>query len=283
MLLADAHLHSNPVRGLGAVEIARRFRRVGGWFIALVGLSPWHYGFGVPRSIDGYLKAYETHISECRRARAEGVRVSCLIGFHPADVDRLVSSGLSLDEILILIDEVTNVLRSYCSRGVIDGIGEVGRQHYKTMPIRLALAEYAMLKALEVARDYDCIVHLHLENEGRATVATTAKLLGLKKGDRVLFHHASVSVASAASLEGYWSSVPGRLEALRKLFSQGNVEYVVVESDFIDDPRRPCVAQCPWELARVFKKLIEENVIGEEDVAKINIENIVKFYGVIPP
>lgn len=52
--IADGHTHSNPVKGLGMEKIAPKFREEGGWFVAIVGLSPWHYG--LEATFEGYEK-----------------------------------------------------------------------------------------------------------------------------------------------------------------------------------------------------------------------------------
>lgn len=66
MKYADAHCHSNPIEGLGAREIAKRFKKHGGWFIALVSLPPYHYGYTEP-SIESYRKMIELLLSEAKK------------------------------------------------------------------------------------------------------------------------------------------------------------------------------------------------------------------------
>ncbi len=283
LFFADGHAHSNPVEGLGAARIAARFREAGGWFMALVVLPPWHYGVE-PRSVEDYAKVFERHIAECEAARRQGLRVSCFAGFHPAEVDKLVSSGMKPEEVLRLGLEVVKLAARLCREGRLQGIGEVGRQHYKTTPERLAIASTIMTEALLAARDYGCLVHLHLENAGNATVDTVdylARVLNLPRG-LVLFHHSTVRVAWRAVEKGFAATVPGKKEQLRAAFERIGPVFIP-ESDYIDDPRRPCVSSCPWEIAERQRQLIEEGSVSEEDVAKVNIDNVVKFYGVEPP
>jgi len=44
LIFADAHAHTNPLKGLGAKTVSERFRESGGWFIALVSLPPTSLG-----------------------------------------------------------------------------------------------------------------------------------------------------------------------------------------------------------------------------------------------
>ncbi len=282
MLFADGHAHANSVEGLGAAKVAEKFANSDGWFMALVSLPPWHYGV-TPRGVDDYRKVFEHHVEECRQA-SRHVRLSCLAGFHPAEVDRLVSLGMRPEEVLRLGIAVVDLVGRLCREGLLDGIGEVGRQHYKTTPERLAVASTVMLHALRVARDNDCIVHLHLESAGEATVETVhypASLIGVMP-ERVFFHHASVRVAGAAAARGYAATVPGRKEQLRRAFERIGPVFIP-ESDYIDDPRRPCVSSCPWEIVERQKELLREGAVDEEALHRVNLDNVVRFYRVEPP
>ncbi len=283
LLYADAHAHSNPVKGLGARRIARKFREVGGWFMALVSLPPWHYGFGA--GLEDHLKAVDLLVRECREAREEGLRVRCLAGFHPAEVDSLVSAGMRPAEVIRLAEEVIGYIVDACRKGLLDGIGEVGRQHYKTMPERLAVAEYVMVLAFEAARDNDLLLHLHLENAGEATVATVVKLADLVgvRRDLLVFHHASKRVAVEAGRRGCWATLPGKEKVLEAVLPGVDTGRLMVESDFIDDPRRPCVSSCPWQVVEAEKALLERGVVDEETLYRLNVDNIVKAYHVQIP
>ena len=283
LVFADGHVHANSVEGMGAEKVATRFREAGGWFMALVSLPPWHYGV-TPRSLNDYIKVIGHHLKECRAARDAGLRVSCFAGFHPAEVDKLVSAGLKPHEVLQLGLQVVDYVAGLCRDGVIDGIGEVGRQHYKTMPERLAVAYTVMLRAIEHSRDHGCLVHLHLENAGEATVDTIEELVRALRAERsrILFHHSSVKVAGRASSLGYSATVPGKKEQLRAAFERIGAVFIP-ESDYIDDPRRPCVSSCPWEIVERQRQLLAEGVVTEESLYRVNVDNVVRFYGVEPP
>jgi len=279
---ADAHVHSNPVNGLGAAEIAKRFKRKGGWFIALVGLSPWHYNIE-EKNYDGYVKAIQLHIRECRTAAAQGLQIACFAGFHPADVDKLVSAGKHPEEVFYLGLRIVEYVGKLCRDGVIDGIGEVGRQHYRTSPDRFAIAASIMLRALEIARDNDCLVHLHLENAGPVTVLTLDEVverIGIDRG-KVFLHHAKPNIGLEAVKRGYQVTIPGHKETLRYAFNVKELaENMLIESDYIDDPRRPCVSSCPWDVVDRELELVKEGVVDVDTLYKINIDNVVKAYGV---
>jgi len=288
VLFADAHAHANPVAGLGAREISRRFKKKGGWFIALVSLPPWHYGLSRQGRFESYRKAVEMHLKECRAAKEEGMEVACFAGFHPADIDKLESAGVSLTDILELGERVVDYVADLCRKGVVDGIGEVGRQHYTTAPIKTSIAEIVMLRAMQYSRDYGCKIHLHLENYGVATVLTIDRLvrvIGRLEKRKLFFHHSSLKVVREAARQGYNATIPGKLEVLNRIVKElppSRWSYLV-ESDYIDDPRRPCVSQCPWDIVENQLTLLKKGVLSEEDLYRINVDYIVEAYNVSPP
>jgi len=283
MLFADGHMHSNPVNGLGVERIYRKLEDLGVWFVALVSLPPHHYGF--ESTLDGYFKALEVFIGECRKAKATKIRTLCFAGLHPAEIDRMACRDKhKLQEVLTLVEKVYKAVESAIRRGDIDGIGEVGRPHYKTSPEGFVASEIAMRWALIKARDLGVPVHLHLEQAGAATATDIDEVLSLLHVDknRVVLHHLDIATAREAQSRGLVFTVPGKYEALKAAFKTLR-PYYMVESDFIDDPKRPGVSSYPWDAVNNQKKLLTEGVVDEEYLSKINIDTVVKVYAVEPP
>ncbi|MEB2836162.1 MAG: TatD family hydrolase [Desulfurococcales archaeon] len=285
--IADGHGHTNPVRGVGAARIARRFKEAGGWFQALVALSPWHYALEF-RGYDSYVELIDIHIRECKAAEDEGLKVACIAGFHPADVDHLIDRyHMKPVEVLKLGLRVVDYVAKLCSEGVLDGIGEVGRQHYKTMPERVVIANLILERALEHARDNGCVVHMHLENAGTDTVDLTSMAVdrvgvGGEMRSRIFFHHVKPVMAARAYELGYSSTIPGLARILEYAFTRLDPVYIV-ESDYIDDPARPGAVVYPWEMASTQQRLASKGLASEEYLYRINVDNVVKVYGIEPP
>lgn len=282
-MYSDAHCHSNPVFGLGAKSIARKFKSVGGWFIALVGLPPHHYGIN-DLGIDAYLRAYQIVIEEARRIKEEGIRTVVLLGFHPAEIDRYFKAGWGLEKIIVLGRKLIDEIAKLYKEGLINGIGEVGRQHYSTAPSRLVASEVIMWYALEVAKDYNMVVHLHLEQGGFTTIESIRLIteqIGISK-DKVFLHHLSLNEAVWSEKHGFWYTVPAKKNIYHKIFVQ-QPSLVLTESDFIDDPRRPGVSSYPWDIVKWLNELLEKEIISEDYIFRIEVDNIVKAYEVEPP
>jgi len=283
IVFADAHCHSNPVEGFGAEEICKKFKDLGGWFIALIGLPPTHYGLNL--SLTDFLKAHRIAVEECKRARKLGMRVSCLIGFHPAEVDKLVNrKGMKLEKVIELAEVLLNNVISLFKEGLVDGIAEVGRPHYRTEPQFIVASELIMNKALQYAKDWGLLVHLHLEQGGLVTVLDIKNRIEYIdiSVNKVLLHHVRPGTAEFAIKFNLNISIPA-LEPLVRIATTKYPPKYVFESDFIDDPKRPGVVIEPWNLALNQLKVFKKGIVNEDYLWKINVDNIVNLYEVEPP
>lgn len=282
--VADAHSHINDVRGLSARELASKFLSSGGWFIALVSVSPADYNMNISQDpLEVYLNALRHHVSLCKEVRSSGLTVSCLAGFHPDDVEFLASRGLGALGALKVAMKVLEAEADLCRKGGLDGIGEVGRQHYKSLPERLVASQLVLERAAEVAQDLGCVLHMHLEDVGPDTVELTHMALssrGIRAGPRIVFHHAKPNMVAPATSLGYSATVPGRTEALIDALRLAGPNFMA-ESDFPgwEGPR----ILAPWNLGINIREAVAKAGLGEEALYEINIDNVVRAFGVEPP
>ncbi len=283
VMIADGHSHVSPL-GLGGEELARRFKNAGGWFIALVSLPPNHYGLG--EGLEDVRRSFQIHLRECENARKSDLKIACIAGIHPSFIDSLVKKAgpAKTGEVLNLLEKALQELRRLRVEGLIDGFGEFGRPHYKSLPESVVVNELVLVKTLEIIKDVGGVLHLHLEQGGAATVASIDKLVrfvGLKEKSHIFFHHSTVGIARLAQELGYMSTLTGRYEVISDAFNKRVVSFIP-ESDFIDDPRRPGVVMYPWRIRDESLKFLNEG--GDPDfLHKVMIDNVVKAYGVSPP
>ncbi len=283
LLYADGHLHTNPIKGLGAEKVLNRFKERGGWFAVLVSLGPHHYGF--EENYDGFIKSIEILINECKIARDLGIQSICMAGIHPADIDRLISRDIHKGkEVFEFIIKVVDYIAKLVREGIINGFGEFGRPHYKSSPESFALNMMITRYVLNIAKDLDAYIHLHLETAGFITVRDIHEIIMMIGIDRarVFLHHLDISTAIEAQNMGMTFTLPGKYVLLREAVKRIQPVYIV-ESDFIDDPRRPGVSSYPWEIIDNQERLINEGIVDEEYIARINIDNVVKLYGASYP
>ncbi|MEM1851275.1 MAG: TatD family hydrolase, partial [Acidilobaceae archaeon] len=267
-----------------AKAIAEAFKKSGGWFLALVSLSPSAYGIE-ERGLDSFIKTVDAHVKECKKAKEEGITIACIAGFHPAEVDKLVDRHrLSSAKAVEIGVRVVEYVASLIERGLLDGIGEVGRQHYKTSSDRVLASHIIMEYAIERARDLGAVVHLHLEQAKEDTVEITDKLIERLKPlkHKIVFHHADLRIAIEAWRRGYSSTIVGLRQPLEYALSKLEPIYMI-ESDFLDDPERPGAVTQPWEMARLVQQLAALDDEWKEKLYKINVDLVAKVYDVNAP
>ena len=282
MIFADAHAHTNPLKGLGAKTVSERFRESGGWFIALVSLPPT--SLGLNSSPEGFERSIELVISECRAAREAGLRVACLGGYHPAMIDKMIDRlGMKPEDAYRYSIKIIDLACTYIEKGLLHGIAEVGRPHYQVKPHYVVLAEMVLDHALTKAKDLGAIVHLHLEEGGWITakdIEDRIRRIGISK-DRVAMHHAKPGLLEHAISMGIPATVPAIYQVIQ--IASKYQGFYMFESDYIDDPARPGKVLYPWEISENTLKATKEGFLNEEAVYKIHVENITRFYRVEPP
>jgi TatD-related deoxyribonuclease len=140
-----------------------------------------------------------------------------------------------------------------------------------------------MDRAIQISKDYGAVVHLHLEQGGRVTaldVKKRVKNIGANK-DKVIMHHARGKTLKAAIENEIPATAPGVRGSLEKAFELPPL--YMVESDHIDDPKRPGIVIYPWKMAKNQLELLKEGKVDEEYLYKLNVDNVVKSFGVEPP
>jgi len=275
--VSDNHLHVNPIKGLGPREVARRFRREGGGLCVLVSLLTWSLGLP-PCELSSFEKLYRLTVEARRLMMEEGVVTICMLGIHPAEIQKMIEREWSIDRIIEFVDNCMKIVKEHIDREEAHGIGEVGRPHWPVSERDWEIHERVLERCLEHARDLDVPVHLHLERRSMETVESIWKLVN-KVGNRryrIVLHHAEGSVIERAWNLGLMPSVP---VGKRQDFEQAlkSPPLYVVESDFLDDPSRPGAVIPPWSLAKKIRKL------DERLIRKICIENMRLTYGDLVP
>ncbi len=282
MLVGDAHSHVNPVKGLGPSRLARRFKESGGWFIAVASLLSWSYR-GLARRVEDYVEVFKLNVEAVEVMRREGLVCAAIIGVHPAEVVRLMETGLKRDEVEGLVVGAYEAAARMVKEGQAQGLGEVGRPHFPAPREAVELCNVILDHVLELAHDLDCPVHIHVERGGLATVEDVARRARAKKARRVLLHHAEPHVWRRAAELGLASSIPARFKDLVEALRQPRPLSFLVESDYLDDPKRPGAVVAPWSIASSFRKLIYQGALSVPDADRILVDNVAVFYGVEPP
>ena len=278
--LCDNHAHTNPVIGMGPRELAKRFRREGGKFIVIVALLTWSLGL-TPGDLDSVRRMYDITVESARIINEEGVKSVAVVGLHPAEGYELLRRGWSREEVLNFMRKGIDLAAEYVKNGKAVGIGEIGRPHWDVPKDVVDLFNELLEYAFGVAKDVNAVVHLHLERNG---INTASSIINMVKrvGNRpysIVMHHAEPIVIDIANDNGLMPSIPmGRKGEFEEAIKHG--PRFVVESDFIDDPRRPGAVIPPWTLVKKLRTYLTNGFIGEDFLHTLCVENISRVYGV---
>ncbi len=276
----DNHAHANEITGLGAEEVAKRFKRAGGTGIIFVALLTWSIG-GSPGDMAWVEKLYEHTVRNSEIAKRLGLISGAVVGVHPAECAALKDAGWDEGRIKEFMRRTVDLAARYVAEGRAIGFGEYGRPHWDADRRLVELCNEVLEYVLARARDVGAVVHLHLERKGEETVRSVAEIAvrANARPGSIVMHHIEPRAVPAARELGLVPSIPiGRRgefeEALR-------LEPVyLVESDYIDDNRRPGAVIPPWSLASKIKRAVERGLASEEYFERI-FENARAVYAAL--
>jgi TatD-related deoxyribonuclease len=254
----DNHIHLRPeFRG---VEAARDFERAGGTAILLTH-SPYE---DIPiRRAEDYDRAYGKTLAMADAVRrATTLQVFVAVGPYPVEF-------LGLREVIGL-EAAIEAMQSGIDRAaglIADGraiaFGEIGRPHFPVPAEILAgcnrLLEYAMGRA----KDLGCAVVLHTEDPTPATFAEFAAMaskVGLGP-DRVVKHHSTPLTAPDLN-HGLVPSILAREDLVTEALRQP--PRFLLETDYIDDPRRPGAVLGPATVPKKTRSWIAKGLLSRE-------------------
>ena len=231
--VVDHHCHLSP-HGEG-VAAARRFHAAGGTHLFL---ATQNYLPSVPRTLEEYRHQFETTEGLARQVREEaGVVAYPVVAPYPVDLVHVapeIGIPAALEVHLRAIDLAGAWVRE--QRAV--ALGEVGRPHFP-IPGEVGQAvEVAFRHALTTAREVDCPVVVHsadLDPAGFRELAERARDVGLPP-ERVVKHYARRRFAPDER-SSVTPSYLARRELVRGVVHDPGPWFL--ETDFLDDPRRP--------------------------------------------
>lgn len=236
--ILDQHLHLD--RSNKFLDAISEFTRSGGTGIMLVHKPG--FSAALPTDLDGYRAAYADTLSMADEVRDEfGIDVGVVLGPHPvAWAHQIEPLGLERSTELHL--EAVGLALEHIEAGEAVCLGEVGRPHYPVDEQTWAAANDLLLEVMSLAAGAGTPIQLHVEDNGEATCRELAGMCdkaGLPR-DRAIRHYAPADVSAdfthglAATVSVGKRSTQGLAETARSAASPWGME-----TDFLDDPRRP--------------------------------------------
>ncbi len=271
MIITDDHMHIYNHLRLKALE---EFKKAGGTHVLLVSLLSKHYDVR-PETGKEFKRVFDCHINTVEKAN-KIVRAYAVLAVHPAEIT-ILGGRLGFRRAAEVMMEAIDLAGEYVEEGKAIAI-KSGRPHYKVDGKIWQLSNEVMQHAFEIAKDVGCAVQLHTESytrDGIEEIARMADKAGLKR-ERVVKHFSPPRVKDFEEV-GIFPSVIAMGDNVLKAAKQG--ARFTVETDYIDDAKRPGAVLGPKTVPRKVKELLKHG-FNEDFIHKICVENIERIYGV---
>jgi TatD-related deoxyribonuclease len=274
--VVDHHCHLST-GGEGA-RAAARFRDAGGTHLFL---ATQNYEATVPTDLETYRRQFETTERLAREVRdVAGVVAYVVVAPYP--VDLLAAAGqLGTEGALALHLRALDLAGTWVRERRAVALGEVGWPHFELGPELTVAARRAFAHALEVAHDVDCPAVVHspdLDAAGWQELAAAARRAGLPPR-RVVKHYARALRPTGAAPEVVPSYL-ARRELVDTAFAEPGPWFL--ETDFLDDPRRPGAV---LDLATVPRRAVALSRRSPAAADRLEIpfvRSVHEVYGVTP-
>ncbi len=258
------------------MESVKRFERAGGTHLVLSHL-PYHD----LREWDenGYGPIYERTVGLAERSMQNtDVEVYVTLGPYPVDLVNL-EKKVGLEKAKTILIAGMDLAAEYVQEGKALALGEIGRPHFEVPDDIFEASNEIMKYGMKLAADLGCSVVLHTESTDPETCEEFGKMaddIGLDRGKVV--KHYSPPLITFEENKGLFPSVLASEKNLRAAAEKGN--RFIMETDFLDDPKRPGAVLGIKNVPKKTKKLLDEGVFTEDDVWKIHKENPEEIYDI---
>jgi len=236
--ILDQHIHLD--RSNRFLDAVTEFVGAGGTGIMLVHKPG--FSSDLPTDLDGYRAAYSDTLGMAEEVRAAfGIGVGTVLGPHPVAWEHQTES-LGLERATELHLEAVGLALDHIDAGDAVCLGEVGRPHYPVSDETWSAANEMLREVMALAAGAGISIQLHVEDNGETTCREIAALCdeaGLAR-DRAIRHYAPADVGTdfTHGLAATVSVGRGSVEALVETAVNANAPWGM-ETDFLDDPRRP--------------------------------------------
>jgi TatD-related deoxyribonuclease len=269
----DAHMHLDP-DGRN-VEAASEFLKAGGTGLMLVS-KPYD---SIPvHSVGDFIRNFEETVRLAGAVRDKtGLQVMVAVGPHPAELPRLAREQ-GLEKAKATMTGAIEAAGKMVAEGKAQALGEIGRPHFPVDATWWEASNELLAAGLGIAGELGCAAILHTETatpEVFAELASMAKKAG-QPPERTVKHFSPPVVREEDNF-GLFPSVLAGKGAFESALSQGT--RFMVETDYIDDKKRPGAVLGPATIPRRTLDLFSRCILTEEQAFKIHKDNPEKVFG----
>jgi len=273
VILFDNHLHLR--RDGRYLEAAREFQHAGGTHLVLI-------QYPMPGTVlkeQRYQTCYQETLSMAAELQTTlGLTVFIVVGPYPVDYLTL-REHLGREHTLSIMRKGMDEAAALCEEHKAIAIGEIGRPHFPVDDQAWTDANDILLYGMQKAKDAHVPVVLHTES----TTPTSCKEfveMGKKAGlpaDKIVKHF-SPPLITPEENHGLMPSVLSSKKNILTALQKGT--RFLMETDYIDDLKRPGAVLGPKTVPSLTKKLLETGVMTEAQASIIHKQNPEKTYDI---
>jgi len=281
--ILDNHFHLN--RKGRYLDAAKDFKNQGGTHLVLVHCPDFS---SPPTHIDEHRSTYADTIAMADEVRGHhGLNVRVVLGPHPAafahqfikwiEEDKEGGAERACENYRDSIDSALEFLHE----GKAHAIGEVGRPHWPVSDEIWNLSNMLLEETMAMAAKENIALQLHVEGELDSTYRDLSKMAGkVNLSKHKLVRHYSPPQIDEAMTRGLTSSVlvgKGALQPLMETYEQNKTGFML-ETDYMDDPRRPGAVLGPKTVPKRTQQLLEAGM-DEEVLWRCHVDVPNAIYG----
>ncbi len=274
MIIFDNHLHlRKDGRYLDAIK---DFKKAGGTHFVLC-----QYPM-VEKVIEekSYLSCYKITLDMAHEI-SKKIDVGVFVTVGPYPVDYLALSkkfGIkkTIDIMKKGMDEAAELCQEY---DICIGIGEIGRPHFECNKQVIDDSDLILSYGMKIAKEINVPVVLHTESttkENCKEFVEMGKKVGLKP-DKIVKHFSPPFVLEEENY-GLMPSVLASKKNIRKALGKGT--RFMMETDYIDDLKRPGAVLGPKTVPKRTKDFIEKGLLTCDEANIIHKENPENTYNI---
>jgi len=258
------------------VEAALEFQNEGGTHLIISHLP--YPQVRISKEED-YQKQYSITLDMLEQVRKRtDLKAYCTLGPYPADLV-WIAKEQGLERAESILAEGMRIAAEMVSEGRAIAIGEVGRPHFPVKQEEVDACNRVLELGMSLAKEIGCPMVLHVESGNEPVYSDLAKRadkIGLPR-EKLVRHYASPPISNDV-VHGLFPSVLARKSSVLEALKDGT--RFMMETDFIDDPKRPGAVLSPRTVPKRTRNLVESGHLDEEAVFKIHQDNPTKVYGV---
>ena len=260
MEITDNHFHLDPK---GQKELAvKDFLKAGGTRLVLVNkpYGPW-------KRLEEFKKQVSTTMKLGKKAREAGAKVAIVASPRPIDLIKLLEYN-SEEKASEIYMEAVGFCTELVDENEIVGLGELGRPHFEVEDRVWNLSNRVLCESLMRAREVDAAVVLHTES-GTPKVMSELSDIASKANfskKRLVKHY-----GGPQSIENPSEIVVSMISSSTNIEFASKTEFdFMLETDYLDDPKRPGAVMGPKTVPRKTFKALENNILSEDQVYNIH-------------